>query len=344
MARNASASRKPRERNGKFRETAGQFRENFRRHHRDIPREQDSPQMSSLKRFARSLTGRVRHRGVLGACKYTARSLLQWHRHAAWLAFAETQAPMAQVVQNDPPLLERYQHRFISLRMSPADRLAALASHYAVVLRYFPPVLVRELYVGREVRLGALPLRDGGMVDVVLKAPPLRGREGELGIYLVDEAGLHPSYAVITFADDGRTVLVGCLQGAAASAGREAVRDLTRRSHGLRPKNLLLSMIHAMAARVGAERIRAVGNAVHPFAGVADKIKADYDGFWLENGGVRGKDGMFDLPATEPMRDVAQVESKHRSAFRKREALRLDACALVSTAIGMPREAVPIAA
>jgi hypothetical protein len=44
------------------------------------------------------------------------------------------------------------------------------------------------------------------------------------------------------------------------------------------------------------------------------------------------------------VRDVAQVESKHRSAFRKREALRLDACALVSTAIGMPREEVPIAA
>ena len=300
--------------------------------------------MSSLKRFFQSLPTRARSRGFAGACKYTARSVLHWRRHTAWLAFVEKNVPMAMVARNDPPLLERYQHRFISLRMSLGDRLAALASHYAVVLRCFPPVLVRELYVGREVRLGALPLRDGGTVDVVLKAPPLRGREGELGIYLVDEAGLHLSYAVITFADDGRTVLIGCLQGAAASAGREAVRDLTRRSHGLRPKNLLLSMIHAMAARVGAERIRAVSNAVHPFAGMADKIKADYDGFWLESGGVRATDGMFDLPATEPVRDIADVESKHRSAFRKREALRLDACALLATALGTPREWVRIAA
>jgi uncharacterized protein VirK/YbjX len=300
--------------------------------------------MSSLKRFVRSLPARVRHRGLTGAIKYSVRGLLHWRRHAAWLAFVEKNAPMAQVAQKDPPLIERHQHRFISLRMGPGERLAALASHYAVVLRCFPPVLVRELYVGREVRLGALPLRDGTMVDVVLKAPALRGREGELGIYLADEHGLHLSYAVITFADDGRTVLIGCMQGATADAGREAVRDLTRRSHGLRPKNLLLSMIHAVAARVGAERIRAVSNAVHPFAGMADKIKADYDSFWLENGGVRGEAGMFDLPATEPVRDIARVESKHRSAFRKREALRLDACALLGTALGAPREAVSIAA
>jgi uncharacterized protein VirK/YbjX len=300
--------------------------------------------MSSLKRFIRSLPGRARHRGLAGAVKYTARGLLRWRRHAAWLSFIDAHPPMATIVHNDPPLLERYQHRFISLRMSMDERLAVLISHYAVVLRCFPPVLVRELYVGREVRLGALPLRDGGTVDVVLKAPPLRGREGELGIYLVDEAGLHISYAVITFADGGRTVLIGCMQGAAAAGGREAVRDLTRRSHGLRPKNLLLSMIHAMAARVGAERIRAVGNAVHPFAGMADKIKADYDSFWLECGGLPGKDGMFDLSAREPVRDISEVESKHRSAFRKREALRLDACALLGTALGVPHEAAAIAA
>ena len=43
--------------------------------------------------------------------------------------------------------------------------------------------------------------------------------------------------------------------------------------------------------------------------------------------------GFYALPAQEPLRDEMQVESKHRSAFRKREALRREACELLVNAL-----------
>ncbi|TCV92150.1 hypothetical protein EC912_108144 [Luteibacter rhizovicinus] len=293
--------------------------------------------MSSLSRFIRSLRGRsqwhsTRLRGAEAAVKYAARCLRAWKPHGRWLAFLDETPGMAGVVAVDPTLVERYQHRFISRSLRTRRRLAILSDHYAFAAQHFPRELFDAIYLRRTVDIGAIALRDGGALRIVLKAPALRGREGELSIYLFDENGLQLSFATVTIADDGSTLLIGCIQGAAAGAGREVIRDLTKQCHGLRPKNLLLSLIYALAEGFGIKRIRAVGNAVHPFAGIANKIKADYDGFWSENDGILSDDGLFDLPPSEPVRSELDVESKHRSAFRKREALRRQACTVVAMA------------
>jgi len=139
--------------------------------------------------------------------------------------------------------------------------------------------------------------------------------------------------AIFSIADDGKTLLIGCLQGAAAELGREAVRELTKQCYGLRPKNLLFSLLLAFGSFTGATRILGVSNLTHPFAGEADKIKADYDSFWEECQGVLQPDGFFALPTVEPERDESLVESKHRSAFRRREMLRREACACLLAAL-----------
>jgi uncharacterized protein VirK/YbjX len=162
---------------------------------------------------------------------------------------------------------------------------------------------------------------------------------------LVDGAGLQVSYAQFSIINGGRTIAIGCLQGAANNAGLDAVRDLTRQCHGLRPKNLLLSMVRAVAEALGMEQVYGVSNGAHVFAGIANKVKADYDGFWLEAGGTETEDGFFELPPREPHRDAADVESKRRSEFRRREALRQQACEKVMAAFGIVHAVeIPIAA
>lgn len=259
------------------------------------------------------------------AVKYLARSLRHYALQSDWLAFLHDAPRMRAMLAHDPRLLERPQHDYISRRFDVATRYAIIRSHYDFVLARFPAELVRQVYLDGRSVLGTLTLKDGSALALELRRPTGRSREGELALYLADGESRALSSIIFTFADDGRTLLLGCLQGAAAELGRDAVRELTKQCYGLRPKNLLLSMLLGGAEQLGVERVRGVGNAVHPFAGTPGKIKADYDGFWLENEGLAHTDGCYDLPPREPQRDINEVESKHRSAFRKREALRGEA-------------------
>lgn len=304
--------------------------------------------MPSIMRFARSLSGRVgshstRVRGIGATLTYIVRCIARWREHDAWLAFLES-APMAGIATIDRVLPERYQHRYINRTWPRQRRLRAIRDHYDFALARFPRPLFHMLYRERLVFVGKLRLRDGDSLSLILKAPFRRSREGEISLLLIDANGVQISYATITIIDNGGAILIGCLQGAPKDVGRDVVRDLTRQCHGLRPKNLLLSMIRALAEAFGIERVSGIGNEAHVFAGIPDKVKADYDAFWMESGGVLNEDGFYELPPREPVRCATQVESKRRAEFRRREALRNEACELVAAAFGFERTPVALAA
>lgn len=297
------------------------------------------PRLMDMRIFLRSLQGRTDWRGGIPrrsiyAIKYALRSLRHRSLHAAWLDFVYGDPRMRAMLAHDPRLLDRPQHDYINRQLGAAAGYAIVRSHYDYVLAHFPPAMVERIYQHGRCPVGTLALKDGDTLSVELRRPTGRGREGELALYLLDAQGRALSSAIFTLADNGRRLLLGCLQGSAAELGRDAVRALTRQCHGLRPKNLLLSMLLGLAGCIGAERVSGVCNAAHPFAGKAGKIKADYDSFWLECEGVAGSDGFYELPPHEPQRDIAAVESKHRSAFRKREALRCEAATLLPQALG----------
>ncbi|MGN6478989.1 VirK/YbjX family protein [Luteibacter sp.] len=304
--------------------------------------------MQSLFRFVRSLHGRAgwhstRSHAIGAVLTYCGRSLKRWREHDAWLAFLESPA-MAGITESDAVLIERYQHRYISKAWSPEQRLAAVRGHYEFALAHFPREMFHMLYRERQVLAGKLALRDGSELSLLLKAPIRRGREGELSLSLTDATGLQLSYAQFSIINGGRTIVIGCLQGAANNAGREAVRELTKQCHGLRPKNLLLSMVRAIATAYGIDKVLGVGNGRHVFAGIANKVKADYDAFWLEAGGEAVDAGFYRLPPRDPLRLESEVESKRRSEFRRREALRREACELIVQPFGFHRPLLAAAA
>lgn len=292
----------------------------------------------STQFFWRSLRERRNTRGDAlhraGALvKYVARSITNARLHGAWLDFVYGNEPMVAAAAHDPRLIERAQHCYINRHMSSAARYHVITDHYQSAMAIFPPDLFKAIYVtGRQV-IGTLRLKDGTSLAIELRRPTGRSREGELCFCLTDEQGQMLSSMIVSVADAGRTLLLGCVQGSAAGLGREAVRELTKQCHGLRPKNFLLSLIRAFASHQGVDRLRGVANEAHPFAGHANKIKADYDSFWLECDGVADHEGFYDLPVREPARDESMVVSKHRSAFRQREALRREGCRLLLAAL-----------
>lgn len=304
----------------------------------------------SLSHVRRSLLHRHHGRGSplkrgLSALKYVMRCLLHWRLQAAWLGFLYGSARMSAALSHDPRLSERPLHVYISRRLSLARRYAIIESHYRHLHAHWPVALVDRIYGEGEATLGRITLKNGQCATLQLRRPSGRGREGELALYLLDIEGRALSSMVFTLADDGKSILIGCVQGAAAGLGLEAVRDFTRQACGLRPKNLLLSMLYALARHGDNARLFGIGSRAHPFARNKGKIKADYDGFWAECHAMPAADGFHALPSAEPVRDESLVESKHRSAFRKREALRREACQLLVTAVhATPTVAVSLSA
>lgn len=279
-------------------------------------------------RERRNLRGNVLQRAV-ATLKYVLRSVGNAGRQAAWLDFVYGTAQMSALLTHDARLIERAQHCYINRHMKPAERYAAITDHYRMAISTFPADIFKAIYQDGRYLIGTLRLKDGSSLAIEMRRPTGRSREGELCLCLADVQGQMLSSMIFSVADGGRTLLLGCMQGSAAGLGREAVRDLTKQSHGLRPKNLLLSLLRAFARHHGIERLRGVANEAHPFAGQADKIKADYDSFWLECEGVLDHQGFYELPAHEPARNEAMVASKHRSAFRQREVLRREGCTLL---------------
>ncbi|WP_266171891.1 VirK/YbjX family protein [Dyella subtropica] len=292
----------------------------------------------SHRLFLRSLRHRHDWRGSLpkrfaSALKYLARCARMARRQSAWLKTLYGSPRLTAMLAHDPRLLERWHHHYINRRLSRAHRMAVIRDHYRFVFSQLPDAMVDAVYLRGRYLLGVLALKDGSELLIELRRPSGRSREGELALCLANTQGQLLSSVIFSIADEGRSLLIGCMQGAAADLGREAVRDLTKQCHGLRPKNLLFSLLLAFAEVAGTEQIRGVSNLAHPFAGEQDKIKADYDSFWQECQGEPLSDGFFALPSREPVRDEMQVESKHRSAFRKREALRREAGELLISAL-----------
>lgn len=189
------------------------------------------------------------------------------------------------------------------------------------------------MYADGQVVLAEAAMKNGEPLRVLLMPPTRKGCEGELNLALatVDDTLLFS--VTLTVLPSTGELLVGCLQGPNTEDGQERVRLVTRQCHGLRPKNLLLSLLYGFAAQHGLPRLRGISNDGHARSG---RIKASYDTFWIESARVLAGDGFFDLPPTEPERSELEVASKHRSAFRQREALRRELVAGTLFALSLP--------
>ncbi len=106
-------------------------------------------------------------------------------------------------------------------------------------------------------------------------------------------------------------------------ASLDWIRAATKACQGLRPKDALMQALLALAGQVGARRIVAVSRANHVGRQRhrPREIQADYESFWMEYHGTALPDGNFEVPVQQPERDIAEVASKKRSAWRRKQAL-----------------------
>jgi uncharacterized protein len=296
--------------------------------------------MLSSVRDRADWTGPWYKRGVT-ALKYIARAACMPVQHGCFLSLVNAHPLMRAYRQRDPRLLERHMHRYVNAHWHRRQRLSHLQQHYRFALTHLPSNLFDRVYALGHASLGWLTAKDGSLLTLCMLPPIFKGCEGELCLQLRD-SNEDPLYSIVfTVSDETPSIRIGCLQGPRGEDAKEVVRELTRNLHGLRPKQLMLSLVYAFARHYGIKQLLAISNDAHPLRRSGRPLLSDYDAFWTEQHGQPIDGGWYALPSTQTHKSEAEVPSNHRSAFRRREALRLQAEQLLINALEQPVPRLP---
>jgi uncharacterized protein len=306
----------------------------------------DASRNSALANLLSSLRDRADWSGPwykrgLTALKYIARSACMPARQVRFLSFIAAHPPMRVYRQRDPRLLERHMHRYVNAHWHRRQRLEHVHQHYRFALTHLPGDLFDLVYGWGHARLGSLTAKDGSLLTLCMRPPIFKGCEGELCLQLGD-GHEDPLYSIVfTVSDETPAIMIGCLQGPRGEQARERVRALTRNMYGMRPKQLMLSLVYAFARHYGIKKLLAIRNDAHPLRRNGRPLHSDYDAFWTEQHGQPAEGGWYVLPSAQVHKSAAEVASHHRSAFRRREGLRRQAEQLLIQSLQQPVPRLP---
>lgn len=260
--------------------------------------------------------------------KLTARALYHGRATKRWLQFLNSHPMFSTMLPACPRLVNKIYRSYFSTTLGCEGRLAALQTHYGMVIRHGLAPLVASAACAPVVLCRLAARADLGY-SIQLRAANVLDREGELVLQLVHGTDLVCSIAFSFMQHErGIAIGIGCLQGPPGDAGLERIRAATRELHGLRPKNLLVRLVRQLGYDFGCQELVLVANLnrVVTKASRKGKVHADYDGLWEELHAWRRPDGDFALDCEDlPVPCMESIPSKKRSEARKRHELLLTA-------------------
>lgn len=256
--------------------------------------------------------------------------------HNAWMAEIASQPHIDTLLKSKGDYQTRHLQSYMHRRWRAHHKLDTIRTHVAFVMQDMAAHVHDSLYVEDGVTLGQWEIKDECYRLVLLRSQ--HNKEGEFQLSLRDQHNHEIYLLVFSVGHAARTgqrcLYIGCLQGAKPEEGGTALINQFYKAHyGLRAQSLLITALYAFKGTFGLGDIYAISDGYTINSRYRHKIKTSYDEFWASCQATPGKDGWFVLPSTEPERDIATVKSKHRSAFRKREALRDDILSAISSTL-----------
>lgn len=167
--------------------------------------------------------------------------------------------------------------------------------------------------------------------DVMLGPSRGLGREGELMLTLHVNGTLlmRSSISVLPahmlgLPGDGHALFLGCFQG--VSNTKDLIKQATQALERTKPGFFLLNALQALAQAWGLVGIVGVADKKHAYANyssLSKRISMSYDELWQQLGAIeQTAQGHWLMPLVWQPRPEHEVESKKRSALKRRNALR----------------------
>jgi uncharacterized protein len=200
-------------------------------------------------------------------------------------------------------------------------RLARILDHYSVVEEIGAGI---DFSVDREITLLDLSQIKEGF-RVILDQSEWFMREGQLALsFFVGEVRIYVLAFSLFHTEGSIAAFVGAIQGRDIEGALETYKELTKACCGMRPRDLLIEIFRMLCAELGVAIIFAVADEYRhhrsdyfgPFS--AKKFTANYNEIWADRGGTRVDPMYYRLAVNEERRDIASVQPKKRSLYRRR--------------------------
>ena len=267
---------------------------------------------------------RERHRALV----FLVRGLLYWRQlQRLYKFFQETEERCALYARNPFPM-EQATRAFFYAGSTVNTRVKLIQEHYAYLEQKIEPASFVALGYDTAYEIWRAPETDMTW-HAYLKFASGQRKEGLLSV-MMDVDGEH-LYQIIFWIEqrDGQpTLVIGAMQGPNTENAQDFVREMTKRAHRFRTKNLILYITQAVARALGIKRILAVSNAgyyANNHVRLDRKLKTDFGAFWEEVGGWETDDHRFyELPLVYPRKTMEEVPTRKRAVYRRRFAF-LDA-------------------
>jgi uncharacterized protein len=263
-------------------------------------------------------------KSVRELAKIQLRAVLHPRQTPQWLRLLNAHPAFSEYVRNCPRFLYKIYRPYISHVLDADARLEAIRAHYDFMFRRGLGQTLARASLGPVV-LAEAAGKSGLPYQIHLRTVNMFDREGELVLQLTQDDKALFTVAFTVAPRDGRpAVSVGCIQGGKTEDAREAIRAATRDLHGIRPKQLMATLVRQLGHDYGCERMLMVSNRNRVIYKAIrhGRVLADYDQLWDELGARKRADGDWELdcaPVAAP--DLESIPSKKRSEARKRHEL-----------------------
>ena len=267
---------------------------------------------------------RERHRALV----FLVRGLLYWRQlQRLYKFFQETEERCALYARNPFPM-EQATRAFFYAGSTVNTRVKLIQEHYAYLEQKIEPASFVALGYDTAYEIWRAPETDMTW-HAYLKFESGQRKEGLLSVMMdVDGEHLYQIIFWIEQRDDQPTFVIGAMQGPNTENAQDFVREMTKRAHRFRTKNLILYITQAVARALGIKRMLAVSNAgyyANNHVRLDRKLKTDFGAFWEEVGGWETDDHRFyELPLVYPRKTMEEVPTRKRAVYRRRFAF-LDA-------------------
>ena len=255
---------------------------------------------------------------------FMARAMLHWGELRELYDFFQKTEARKELYARNPFPLEQATRAFFYAGSTVRSRIALIEAHYTFLESCLATADFVELGFGREREIWRSSESDITW-RAYLKFESGQRKEGLLSVMMdVDDTHLYQIIFWIEQRDGQPTLVIGAMQGPNTEDAQDFVREMTKRAHRFRTKNLILYMTQAVARALGVQRILAVSNAgyyANNHIRRDRKLKTDFGRFWEEAGGWQTEDKRFyELPLTLPRKTMEEVPTRNRAVYRRRFA------------------------
>ena len=279
-------------------------------------------------------------------CRFLIRTLWYARTSTRWFAFLDANAFRRRLTRLQPEWAEKLHRPYRRHDLDAATRLACLVSHTLAIERLGWQQLVSRMST-QPLTIARFTGKDEVERRLVLDHAGQFMKEGELCLHLCC-AGQRLYSAAFSLRDTRASILdIGCLQGPDDPTARELVRLTTKALHCLRPRDLMVAALKALAVAADARSLVGVSGARHVYRHWRKRraFAFDYDTFWAGHAGRQRSDGDYELSALCTPKPIDQVPSNKRAEARRRQALVADIRCQIASALETrhPAQRIPAA-